>query len=63
MKLFRTKIWCWYDIAFLKWSSLLFGVAGGAYFADFLKPYVTLCLVVAVIFAIRPAVVYFKGSD
>jgi len=62
MKLLRTRLWFWYDIALLKWSSLLFGLVGGAYFADFFRPYVPLCLVAAVIFAIRPAVAYYKDS-
>jgi len=22
MKLLRTRLWCWYDIVFLKWSAL-----------------------------------------
>jgi hypothetical protein len=37
MKLLRTKVWYWWDIALLKWSALLFGMIFGALFTDLVK--------------------------
>jgi hypothetical protein len=62
MKLLRTTLWAWYDIAFLKWSVFLFGAAAGACFSESIKPCLPLCLALAVIFAVRPAFVYFRGD-
>jgi hypothetical protein len=60
MKLFRTKIWTWWDIGILKWCCVLFGMFAGAYFHELLLPNVWIVLLAAVILAIRPAIVYFK---
>jgi len=60
MKLFRTKVWCWYDIGLLKWSCILLGMVAGSYFADIVKGNVVWFLLVAILFAIRPAIAYFK---
>jgi hypothetical protein len=63
MKLFRTKIWTWLDIAFLKWSAILFGMVAGAYFADFIKRNVMVFLLAAIALAILPAISYFNSKD
>jgi hypothetical protein len=60
MKLLKNKPWAWYDIALLKWSALLFGVVAGAYSSSFIREYLLILLLVAVILAIRPAMVYFR---
>jgi hypothetical protein len=60
MKLLRTKVWYWWDIALLKWSVLLFGMIFGALFADIVKDNVWWFLMVAVLVAIRPGIAYFK---
>jgi len=61
MKLFRTKVWPWFDIALLKWSSILFGMIAGAYLADFTKRYLLCIAAAAVLLAIRPALSYFRN--
>jgi hypothetical protein len=60
MKLFRTKIWNWWDAWLLKWSAFLFGIAAGAFFHAALIQYVWVLLLVAIILAIRPTIAYFK---
>jgi hypothetical protein len=62
MKLLKNKRWEWYDIALLKWSVLFFGVVAGAYFSSFIREYLLLFLLVAVILAIRPAMAYFRDE-
>lgn len=61
MKLLRTTTWHWWDIGILKWCCLLFGMIAGAYLRDFVVQYVWVFLVVAVLLAIRPAIVYFRN--
>jgi hypothetical protein len=61
MKLLKNKRWKWYDIALLKWSALLFGAVAGGYFSSFLRGYLLILLIVAVILAIRPAMAYFRN--
>ena len=60
MKLLRTKIWCWTDIALLKWSALLVGIVLGAYFHEFVTRYAWVIIISALLLAFRPAVSYWK---
>ncbi len=60
MKLLRTKIWNWWDIALLKWCCILLGMIAGAYFNEVVKQYVWMFAVVAILLAIRPAITYFR---
>jgi hypothetical protein len=60
MNLFKTKVWSWLDIGLLKWSSFLFGMIIGAYLTGFVRQYVWLFLIVAILCAVRPAIAYFK---
>ena len=60
MKLLRTKIWNWCDVWLLKWSAFLFGIAGGAYFQEYVGQYVWVVLATAILLAIRPTIAYFK---
>jgi hypothetical protein len=62
MKLLKARLWNWTDIAFLKWSALLFGMIVGAYFSDFVKQYAIALLLIACLLAIRPLIAYFKDS-
>jgi hypothetical protein len=63
MRLLRTKVWSWFDIALLKSSALLFGAIIGAYLSDFVKQYVLAFLLAAIALAIRPAITYFRDND
>jgi len=60
MNLLRTKVWKWWDVWLLKWCAFLFGIAAGAYFHEYVVPYVWVILVAAVLLAIRPAVTYWR---
>jgi hypothetical protein len=62
MKLLKNKRWEWYDIACLKWSALLFGMVAGVYFSSFIREYLLILLLVAVILAITPAMAYFRDE-
>ena len=62
MKLFRTKVWTWFDIALLKWSCILLGMIAGAYLNDFTKRYVWLIAAAFLPMAFRPAVSYFRND-
>lgn len=63
MELLKARLWNWTDIAFLKWSALLFGMIVGAYFSDFVKQYAIAVLLIACLLAIRPLIAYFKDSE
>ena len=63
MRLFRTKVWSWADIWLLKWCAFLFGIIAGAYNSDFVKQYVWIFFIVAILLTIRPATRYFEKSD
>jgi len=54
-------MWNWWDIAILKWCCLLYGIAAGAYFHEYVIPYIWIVLVAAVLMTIRPAVAYWKN--
>jgi len=61
MKLFRTKIWNWWDAWLLKISAFLFGITGGAYFHEYIIQYLWVILILAVILSIKPTIAYFKN--
>lgn len=63
MNLFKTKIWWWFDIWALKWGAFLFGIIAGAYLSDFVKQYVWVFAVVALILVIRPSIKYFGDNE
>ena len=63
MSLLKTKVWSWVDIALLKWSTLLVGTVVGAFFAGFVRCYVSLFVMAAVLLAVRPAFHYFRSGD
>jgi len=50
-KMKTLTIW---DIAFVKWSAVLFGIIIGAYIADFTKQYIWYFVVLALLIAIKP---------
>lgn len=62
MKLFRTKVWPWLDVALLKWSCILVGMIAGAYLADFTKRNIWLIAAAALLLAIKPTVSYFRDD-
>lgn len=62
MKLFRTKVWRWQDIALLKWCCMLVGMIAGAYLAEFVRRYVGVFALAALLLAVVPAARYF-GDD
>jgi hypothetical protein len=63
MKLLRTKIWPWMDVWMLKWSAFLLGIAVGAYFHEYMMPFVWVIIVAAVLLAIRPSIRYFGDGE
>ena len=60
MKLLKSKVWQWWDIWLLKWCALLFGMALGAYFHTYVIKYAWAIVICALLFALRPAVNYWK---
>lgn len=60
MKLLKTKVWNWWDVGLLKWCAFLFGICVGAYFHEYITPYVWIVLVAAILLTIRPAIAYWK---
>jgi hypothetical protein len=62
MELLKTKVWSWADIWLLKSCAFVFGIIAGAYLSDFVKQYVWVFVLAAVILTIRPAVKYFGNS-
>ena len=63
MKLFRSKVWSPVDIASLKWSCILLGMIVGAYLSDFVKHYVWVFVIAAILMGIKPAVSYFRTDE
>jgi hypothetical protein len=60
MKLLRTKIWRWSEIALLKWSALFVGLVVGAYFHEYVNRYSWAIIISALLLALRPAISYWK---
>ncbi len=44
----------YWDIGSIKWASIFFGIIVGAYISDFVKQYLWLFVVLAVLLAIKP---------
>ena len=62
MKLFRSKVWSPVDIASLKWSCILLGMIVGAYLSAFVKGYLWVFVIAAILLGIKRTVSYF-GTD
>jgi len=60
MDLFKPRVWSIWEIACIKWSSILFGVIVGIYLADFLKEYVWFLILGCVLLAVKPVVKFFR---
>ncbi len=63
MRLFITKNWHWSNIALLKWSALFIGMLLGAYFHEVVVKNTWGVVIVALLFALRPARSYWKDDD
>ena len=60
MNIFKPRIWSIWEIACIKWSSILFGLIVGIYLADYLKSYVWLLVVGCLILAVKPVMKIFR---
>jgi hypothetical protein len=60
MSIFKPRVWSIWDIACIKWSSILFGVIVGIYLAAYLRDYVWLLVVGCVLLSIKPVVKFFR---
>ena len=49
-----------WDVGCIKWTSILFGLIIGAYIANFVKQYLWVFIVLAVLLAIKPIYKFFK---
>ena len=58
-KMEKLTIW---DIACVKWSSILFGIIIGAYIADFTKQYLWYFIILAVLIVIKPIYKVLKNK-
>ena len=63
MTLFKSKVWSPIDIGSLKWSCILLGMIVGAYLSDFVKDYVWVFVIIAILAGIKPAVSYFQTDE
>jgi hypothetical protein len=63
MTLFRSKVWSPVAIASLKWSCIFFGMIVGAYLSAFVKDYVWVFAIAAVLLGIKPTVSYFRRDE
>jgi hypothetical protein len=63
MKLLKPKVWSVVDLACMKWSSILFGMIAGSYFADFTQRNVWLFTVGCIVLAIKPIIAFFRNSQ
>jgi len=62
MRFFITKKWHWSNIALLKWSALFIGMLLGAYFHELVIKRTWVVIIVALLFALRPARAYWKDD-
>ena len=60
MNIFKPRIWSIWEIACIKWSSILFGVIVGIYLANYVKSYVWLLVLGCLVLAIKPVVKVFR---
>ena len=54
MNIFKPRVWSIWEIASVKWGSVLFGVIVGMYLADYLKGYIWLLVLGCVALSIWP---------
>ena len=62
MKYFDARYWSVFDIACLKWSSILFGVIVGAYCSEFVQANVWAFVVACVVLGLHPAYRFFRPA-
>ena len=60
MNLFKPTTFTWEALGLLKWSAFLIGIAAGSYWAAFFAQYALWLLVVGLVLAIYPAIVWFR---
>ena len=60
MNIFKPRIWSIWEIACIKWSSILFGMIVGIYLEDYLKSYVWLLVVGCLALAVKPVMRVFR---
>lgn len=54
------KTWNRRDVWLLKVCAFLSGIAGGAYFHEYIIQYFWIIIIMAVILSVKPAIAYFK---
>ena len=59
MHILKRKVWSPFDIMFLKWCCVFFGMIVGAYASGFVKQYVWVFALLVIVFAIRPVYSYW----
>ena len=62
MKLFEPRVWSVFDLASLKWASILFGVIVGGFFPDLVHAYVWILVVACLALSVRALVVFFRDA-
>ncbi len=62
MSIWKTKLWKPWDVAFLKWASLGFGMIIGAYFPEFIMQYLWVIVTLVVLMSAKVIVAYFANE-
>ena len=61
MNLFKPTTFTWKEIALLKWSVLLIGIAIGAEWANIFSNYFLVLIIIGLILCIPPTIAWIKG--
>ena len=62
MSIFEPRVWTVWEVGCLKWSCVVFGAIGGAYFSDFVMTYVWMFVIGFVLLAIKPVMKYIGAE-
>ena len=60
MNILKLRVWSIWEIASVKWSSILFGVIVGVYLADDLRGFIWLLVLGCILLSIKPILKLFR---
>jgi hypothetical protein len=60
MNIFKTRMWAWWELGIVKWSSFLCGVAVGAFWSGVFAPYVLAIVSAGLVLGVIGLVLWLK---
>ncbi|MCK9351385.1 MAG: hypothetical protein WCT49_02990 [Candidatus Paceibacterota bacterium] len=60
MKIFKSRLWAWWELGLVKWSSFLCGIFAGAYWSEIFAPHAFAILAAGLILGAIGAILWIK---